>query len=391
VARLALISAVALLACGRSPLFSPMVTPGSPPDAGGKPDAGTMKPDAGCASAASCDDAVACTEDHCLPDGACEHVPTDAACDDGDFCKISRCDEKLGCQSEARDCNDGVACHQNRCDSVTASCIHERHNLECPTGQVCGAQGCVSCTSDAECDDGLACTDDRCDASGVCSHMPDDSACAEGQSCGITGCGAWAYAESYDTLYQVEVRTGAVWQIGMTEFNEFDIALSPEGVLYGFDGQFLDQLDRGNASTSQFAAFTVDMNGINFGPDGTLYGAGEASIYVFHLDTGTFTTLGTLPDGYLSAGDIVMYGSQLFISATGAGAATSSLVAADPFTGTTHVVGDIGFNCVLGLAALGSDLLGFTCDGEVISIDSFTGKGALRFHTGLKFQGATSR
>jgi hypothetical protein len=66
-------------------------------------------------------------------------------------------------------------------------------------------------------------------------------------------------------------------------------------------------------------------------------------------------------------------------------------VTIDLDTRAGNVVGPIGFGCVWGLAAYGTTLFGFTCNGEVIQIDRSTGKGTLLATPGESFYGASAR
>jgi cysteine-rich repeat protein len=75
-----------------------------------------------------CTDGVACTEDSCNETSdTCEHIPSNAACDDGLYCNGAElCDQGLGCQPGAAvECPDnGAFCDGTEyCDEESDSCI----------------------------------------------------------------------------------------------------------------------------------------------------------------------------------------------------------------------------------------------------------------------------
>ncbi|MEC9072703.1 MAG: hypothetical protein VX938_10005, partial [Myxococcota bacterium] len=115
----------------------------------------------------SCDDENPCTDDTCDPvvaDG-CVHIPTEAACDDGDPCtEGDACDEGACVPGEAKSCDDG-----DPCNGVEA----------------CGGDGECLVGEPMNCDDQDPCTTDACDSeTGACSSDPvvcgDNSVCVEG-------------------------------------------------------------------------------------------------------------------------------------------------------------------------------------------------------------------
>ncbi len=168
------------------------------------------------AAATDCDDGVACTVDACNEAaGACDHTPSDAACDNGMFCDGSEtCDALLGCQAGAPPtCDDGIACTLDSCGEglgcqntaddaacdnglfcdgaetchVSVGCVLAGD--PCP-GQFCDETGdtCVGCVLDTDCDDGVFCNGaETCDALGVCqAGAPAD--CNDGVGCTADSC-----------------------------------------------------------------------------------------------------------------------------------------------------------------------------------------------------------
>ncbi|MFQ5462293.1 MAG: S8 family serine peptidase, partial [Phycisphaerae bacterium] len=97
-------------------------------------------------TAVDCNDAVACTTDSCNEaTNSCDNTPDDAACDNGLFCDgAETCNATLGCQAgTAVDCNDAVACTTDSCNEATNSCDNTPSDAACDNGQFCdGAETC---------------------------------------------------------------------------------------------------------------------------------------------------------------------------------------------------------------------------------------------------------
>lgn len=146
---------------------------------------------------ADCDDGDACSDDSCDSATGCAHYDRGADCDDGWFCNgLETCDPANGCQPGTPPaCDDGVACTVDTCNVSTDACEHVASDALCDDGSFCtgletcdpiagcgvGADPCpgeicdeandrcVSCVADSACDDGDACTVDRCE-DGACTH-----------------------------------------------------------------------------------------------------------------------------------------------------------------------------------------------------------------------------
>ncbi len=67
------------------------------------------------------------------------------------------------------------------------------------------------------------------------------------------------------------------------------------------------------------------------------------------------------------------------------------LLAIDLATLQVKVVGSTGYSCIYGLAAHGAALFGFTCNGQVLALDTTTGRGTLLATPGPAFYGASTR
>jgi hypothetical protein len=124
--------------------------------------------------------------------------------------------------------------------------------------------------------------------------------------------------DSNGVLGTVDVSTGNVHVIGNTGAALTDIAFAPNGDLYGISFENLYSI---NPVTAVTAAATVvgatdipDGIALVFGSDGTLYGAGNRSTYLYSINpaTGAATSLGNI--GFRSAGDLAFIGSDLYLS-----------------------------------------------------------------------------
>lgn len=169
--------------------------------------------------------------------------------------------------------------------------------------------------------------------------------------------------------------TGTVW---------FDIAVLG-GRWFVIDGS--GQLDELAPMSNQvIASYTVPAaNSLGTGPDGFLY---EAADDVFRLDpnTGASTQVGALPSGYSSAGDLVFFGGNIFVSVNGP--CGGALVEMDPASGAATVIGGDGLGCVYGLAVYAGTMFIVNCDGKVGTFDPQSGVVKLLSTTGIGVYGA---
>jgi hypothetical protein len=252
----------------------------------------------------------------------------------------------------------------------------------------------TGCTSDAQCSDGVECTIDRCDlATGTCSHDPDDGRCPPGFRClPPAGCVATSFANSEDFMYGVTLPSGTIASIGPTAQTFDDIALRHDGTLYAVSTTALYRIDIVSEKATLVANLAEYLNALDFGPDGTLYGAGPDSPDVYTVDphTGGLTTIASLPDGYSSSGDLAVVGNALLLSTTRTGQ-SDSLARIDLTSSAVSIVGTTGYSCIYGLASYRTRLFGFTCDGEVIQIDPTTAASTFLAGPGPMFYGASAR
>ncbi len=171
----------------------------------------------------------------------------------------------------------------------------------------------AGCT-DAACDDGIDCTLDRCDLTTMtCLHTPRSSLCPAGFVCDLAlGCTAGAFAVSTTTLYSANLPSGAITSVGPTGVTMFDVALEPDGTLYGVDSLAgLWTIDTNTGAATRVAMVGEQLNALDAAPDGFLYAAGGPNVYSVDPKTGAQTFLLTYPDGYASSGDVAMMQGML--------------------------------------------------------------------------------
>ncbi len=175
-------------------------------------------------AAALCDDQNKCTDDKCIGEGGCQHVNSQAACDDGldctvnDSCISGVCagtpTQGIACDAHGP-CNNGGICDQwgscignNVCDdgdpctldvadeNNSCACSHQSragaecaYGFHCRSGDYCedwDGTGTLTCGGGrpTSCNDGNPCTEDSCSPDLVCLNIPRDGmACDDHNPC----------------------------------------------------------------------------------------------------------------------------------------------------------------------------------------------------------------
>jgi hypothetical protein len=303
-----------------------------------------------------------------------------------------------GCKTNSA-CDDGIVCTTDTCDRATGDCLHEPQNALCPDGLYCAGDnncnpqmGCVN--TPRNCDDGIACTRDSCDEGMMsCDHVPDDSLCPVGFACdAMLGCVARGFAETADVLFAVRLPQGTTSAIGPTGAEIDDIALHPNGTLYGVSPTGFYTLDPATGNATFVAGESTSLNALDAAPDGTLYAAGGNALGTLDPTTGAFTMVLSYPAPYTSSGDLAIIEGTLLATVTDGGGGNDELLAIDLASGAVSMVGTTGYPCVWGLAAYGTTLFGFTCDGLVLGMDPMSGASTiLSMAPGEMFFGASER
>jgi hypothetical protein len=207
------------------------------------------------------------------------------------------------------------------------------------------------------------------------------------------------YAESPDTLYQLDPTTNAVTVVAAfsgdcesigalcgeaaNDCGEvIDIALDEMSNGYATTFGGLYRFDVKTAVTTLIAAGGSYPNSLSFVPAGTLNATAESlvgyvgSTYVqIDTTTGTMTNVGSLSGGYISSGDIVsVKGGGTFLTVTGNGCG-DCLLQVDPKTGDIiQNYGSVNHPEVYGIAFWAGAVYGFDNGGQVFSITFPAGK-----------------
>ncbi|NER39976.1 MAG: hypothetical protein F6J93_39620 [Oscillatoria sp. SIO1A7] len=118
-------------------------------------------------------------------------------------------------------------------------------------------------------------------------------------------------ADNRGQIGTLDISTKKMKVIGNTGTIMHDIAWSPDGQLWGIDGQKLYKIDSTTAETSLVGELQNRANAIAFDSDGTLYAAGQDLLRI-NSDTGIATVLGSLP--VVSGGHLAFVDGQLYLS-----------------------------------------------------------------------------
>ena len=118
-------------------------------------------------------------------------------------------------------------------------------------------------------------------------------------------------ADDRGQIGTLDLSTKEVKVIGNTGTIMQDIAWSPDGQLWGIDGEKLYKIDSIAAQVSLVGELQDRANAIAFDSDGTLYAAGE-NLFAIDTDTGLATVLGSLP--VVSGGHLAFVDGQLYLS-----------------------------------------------------------------------------
>jgi hypothetical protein len=261
--------------------------------------------------------------------------------------------------------------------------------------------GCVFTPRD--CDDGVACTTDSCDAMAQkCKHAPSDAVCPADQLCSATrGCASFVYGVAADGhLYEVGIPGGALVDLGPTPASVVQIALTPDGTLYGTDNYVLYATDRSMATTTAVGSIMPlhQYGGLGSTPSGGLEATADVpSLFSVDPMTAAASVIGSLPAGFRASGDITsavlpgQLGAQWLLTMTSTTQLTTDTLAHQGPGGLAIAIGDTGVSCVWGLATLGSTVYGLTCKGLLVSLDTTTGLATQLAQLVPAFSGAAGR
>lgn len=141
--------------------------------------------------ALKCDDGNPCTEDLCLPDEGCQHLPSSGSpCSDGDLCTIGdACVEGACIPGSTQNCDDSNPCTDDSC-GADGLCVHTPNAQPCDDanacteGDSCNDSICIG-ASIVDCDDSNVCTTDSCSPAVGCEYDFNSLACDDGNKCSV--------------------------------------------------------------------------------------------------------------------------------------------------------------------------------------------------------------
>lgn len=301
------------------------------------------------------------------------------------------------------DCDDDASCSDDRC--VDGVCVHERHDERCDDGLFCtGPEICApgpggpggGCLRGAPvvCGDRIECTLDACDeALDACVSSPRTELCPVSHRCDpVLGCVARALAHDETFLFEIDLPTGELRTLGTLPVPLTDLALHPDGTLYGA-GSALFSVDYEAGTFTHVADVEGSFNALDVAPDGRLYGATSSRVVRFDLGSGAVVEIARFPRGLTSSGDLAFVGDALYATASTepGGPRPDVLVRVEVAARTATLVGSIGQRCVWGLAPFGDTLYGLTCEGRLLRIDVVSGTSEVLAMQPPRFYGAGAR
>ncbi len=209
------------------------------------------------------------------------------------------------------------------------------------------------------------------------------------------------YVHTSDELYVIDDQNFDMTLIGpfglpAAEGGITDLAVTPDGTLYGISATKLFKLDGVTGAATYIANVPGVTNvGLTFLPDGTLLATDKSGgVRQINPASGVTNEVGVFGGGYATAGDLVAVadGTMFAISDDGPNgneANNNVLLVVNTETGDATPVGQIGFGGVYGCAVANNKVYAFTSQGHVIEIDPVTGQGtSRRQHVGTSFWGA---
>lgn len=187
-------------------------------------------------------------------------------------------------------------------------------------------------------------------------------------SASFAGLELWI-SDSTSTVGRVDVSSGAVLQSFQVQGDYWDLAFSPEGVLFGIqNGQRLRRIDTETGVVTDIGdlGFTGGSS-LVFGVDGTLYAASRNNTNLYRVNplTGAATVIGST--GFEAAGDLAFNGSTLYMTTV-----SNQLVTVNPLTGASQVVGNLAVADVLGLATASNGITYATAGTTIYAVNLAT-------------------
>jgi hypothetical protein len=193
---------------------------------------------------------------------------------------------------------------------------------------------------------------------------------------------ATVYANTSDTLYEIEPATGEVTEVGQFhqggEVVEYftDIAIDLAGHIYGGTFDALYRIDPDSAEVTKLCDVDVSMMALTFTSRGELIAGGDHSIH--RIDLGSCEATALVENSpYDTSGDLVgLPDGYLYWTVWGSGDG-DELVRVDPNTGGAAWMGVIGHEKLFGLGYHAGELYGFSSNGSIVEVSPSSAGGEL--------------
>jgi hypothetical protein len=206
---------------------------------------------------------------------------------------------------------------------------------------------------------------------------------------------AAVYANTSDTLYEVEPATGELTTVGQfhegSEVVQYfeDIAIDLAGHMYGGTFDALYRIDPDTAEVTKLCDTDFDMTALTFTSMGELIAGGEDTIS--RIDLGTCQATAIVSDSpYSTSGDIVgLPDGYLYWTVWGDGDG-DELIRVDPDNGSAAWMGTIGHEKLFGVGYHLDQLYGFASSGSIVKISPDDAEGDLVCQTSKGWWGATT-
>jgi hypothetical protein len=189
------------------------------------------------------------------------------------------------------------------------------------------------------------------------------------------------YANTTDTLYEVDPETGELSVIGPFKNGTagvngmVDIAIDMDGGLFGGTFDSLWRIDPETAALTKVCDIDVAMYALAFTSEGVLVAGAGRDIQTIDVKTCAVRTLVSNSE-YETSGDLVgLPDGFLYWSVRGGRNQPDELVRIDPVTTRTTWIGKIGYGKLFGMAYHDDQLYGFSSEGQTIRIHPGTAAG----------------
>lgn len=182
--------------------------------------------------------------------------------------------------------------------------------------------------------------------------------------------GTNVYLSTSTALYLMDTTSGALTYVGPYDHTGmFDIALMPDGSMYGVagNGSWFVEINPSDASTRYIDNTGWTINGLTATPGGVMYGSGFDRIYSIDVASGKASPV-MRTGGLQSAGDLAGGPPRTLFFAS------DVLAKVNLNTSTATAIGTQEIDCLYGLADTAAGLFGATCDGRVLRINRTTGE-----------------